>query len=495
MFRKGPVSKLQPRVWVAALAGVAVLVGVSVGSAASSPVKMTPAAARVAALQTGGVWEASLEGVHGMSPDVTIRELARVSVAVTQVRVRLGNPFGSAPVQVKDAWIGRPIAPGVAQLIPGSNTRLTFSGRPTVSIAPGTEVMSDPVTMSVPAQQDVAVSVYAPGSPIDDHTFPPFAFDPPASYINASGDTASDESASSFPNNPIIPGDTSSTATGYHPGQIWWMDLVSGRAAARGTLVTLGDSITDGYHADGPPGQRWSDVLADRLDAVPAAHRLAVANAGISGNTVSRQPNPYDPTGQCCGPPAPDRLNRDVLAVPALHTVLLLEGTNDIGGGSNAPPAPASQVIDAMKLIISRVHARHVPIVGATILPMCNPAGSSREQARTTVNTWIRTSGEFDAVLDFDAVLRDPADPTQIIPDLRHDCYHPNAAGDALLGSFIPLWVLGVPIDGHAPLWIGQHVVISRAKQTRQRRVGNARAHLPTRQTSVPSRSGRRSSA
>ena len=122
-----------------------------------------------------------------------------------------------------------------------------------------------------------------------------------------------------------------------------------------------------------------------------------------------------------------------------------------------------------MKLIISRVHARGVPIVGATILPMCNPAGSSREQARTAVNDWIRTSGAFDAVLDFDAVLRDPADPTQIIPDLRHDCYHPNAAGDALLGSFIPLWVLGVPVNGHRPLRIGEHVVIGRPKGFAQR--------------------------
>ena len=434
--------------------------------------------ARVGGRDRDGVWEASLEGAHGTSPDVTVRELARVSVPVTRLRVRLGNPFGSTAVVVKDAWIGRPIAPGVARLVPGSNVRLTFAGGSTVSIAPGSEVVSDPVAMSVEAQQDVAVSLYAPGSPIDDHTFPPFAFDPPASYINDSGDTAADESGGSFPSAPVVPGDTSSTATGYHPGQTWWMDLVSGGAAARGSLVTLGDSITDGYHADGPPGQRWTDVLADRLDAVPAADRLSVANAGISGNTVSRQPNPYDPTGQCCGPPAPDRLDRDVLSVPGLHTVLLLEGTNDIGGGSNAPPAPADQVIDAMKLIIDRVHAQHVPIVGATILPMCNAPGSSREQVRTTVNQWIRTSGAFDAVLDFDAVLRDPSDPTQIIPDLRHDCYHPNAAGDALLGSFIPLWALGVPVAGHPPLRIGDHVLVTGAKHTRRHRVRQTRARV-----------------
>jgi lysophospholipase L1-like esterase len=324
-----------------------------------------------------------------------------VSVAATGIRVRLGNPFGSSAVQVKDAWLGLPIAPGDAALVPGSNHQLTFGGSPTVSIPPGQEVVSDLVPVAVRAQQDAAVSIYAPGSPVDDHTFPPFAFDPPASYIGTGGDTAPATSAAAFPSDPVITGATSSTATGYHPGQTWWLDLVAAdHAAARGTLVTLGDSITDGYHAYGPPGQRWSDVLADRLDALPADTRLAVANAGISGNTVSVQPNPYDPTGQCCGQPAPQRLARDVLSVPGVRTVLLLEGTNDLGGGSNAPPAPASQVIDAMKTIIARVHAAHLRIVGATILPMCEAAGSQQEDARQAVNHWIRTSGAFDAVID-----------------------------------------------------------------------------------------------
>lgn len=390
-----------------------------------------------------GIWAASLEGVHGVAPDATVRQVARVSVAGVGIRVRLGNPFGSSPVQVRSAWVGKTVAPGSARLVPGSNHRVTFRGARTVAIAPGQEVVSDPVPLAVEAQQDLAVSVYAPGSPVNDHTFPPFAYDPPASYIGTGGNTAADSSDASFPTHPVIPGNTSSTATGYHPGQTWWLDLITAdRAAARGTLVTLGDSITDGYAAVGPPGQRWTDVLAERLDALPARTRLAVANAGISGNTVSVQPNPYDPTGQCCGPPAPQRLDRDVLSVPGLRTVLLLEGTNDLGGGDNAPPAPADQVMAAMRTIAARVHASHARIVGATVLPMCNAAGSAREAARLAVNAWIRTSGTFDAVLDFDAVLRDPADPTQIVADLRNDCYHPNAAGDALLGQSIPLEVL-----------------------------------------------------
>jgi lysophospholipase L1-like esterase len=399
-----------------------------------------PAHPASASGSAAGIWEASLEGVHGVAPDATVRQIARVSAGGTGIRVRLGNPFGSSPVVVRDAWLGRPVAPGSARLAEGSNRRLTFHGARTVTVPPGRLVVSDPVPITVEAQQDVAVSLYAPGSPVDDHTFPPFAYDPPASYIGTGGNTASSTSDDAFPGHPVIPGGTGSTATGYHPGQTWWLDLVTAdRPAARGTLVALGDSITDGYNATGPPGQRWTDVLAERLGALPARQRLAVANAGISGNTVSVQPNPYDPTGQCCGPPAPQRLDRDVLSIPGVTTVILLEGTNDLGGGTNAPPAPASQVIEAQRSITARLHSKGIRVVGATILPMCNAAGSAKETARLAVNDWIRTSRTFDAVVDFDAVLRDPTDPTVMITDLRNDCYHPNAAGDQLLGRAIPL--------------------------------------------------------
>ena len=421
----------------------AALLGLAAAATLSSASPAGAAGAVELPSGAAGIWAASLEGAHGVAPDATVRQIARVSVAGAGIRVRLGNPFGPAPVVVRNAWLGRPVAPGAARLTPGSNHRLTFGGARTVSIPPGQMVLSDPVPIAVEAQQDLAVSLYAPGSPVNDHTFPPFAYDPPASYIGTGGDTAAVPSDAAFPGHPVIPGNTSSTAAGYHPGQTWWIDLVTAdRPAARGTLVTLGDSITDGYNATGPPGQRWTDVLAERLDALPAGTRLSVANAAISGNTVSVQPNPYDPTGQCCGPPAPQRLDRDVLSVPGLRTVLLLEGTNDIGGGSNAPPAPANQVIDAMRTIAERVHARHVRIVASTILPMCNAAGSDKEATRLEVNEWIRSSGTFDAVLDFDSVLRDPADPTVMIADLRNDCYHPNAAGDQLLGQYIPLSAL-----------------------------------------------------
>ena len=431
--------KLAPVIAAVLVAGTVLAVDRLPGAGSSPPAPPAAAAAGAAGARPAAVWESALQGRRGLSPDVTVRQLARASVAARGLRIRLGNPFGQAPVAVRDAWMGLPIASGLATLAPGSNHPITFGGRRSVRIAPGGSVLSDVVPLTVRAGQDVAVSLYAPASPVNDHAFPPFAGDPPGMFIGTGGNTARDPAATTFPSNPVVSGATTSDATGYHPGQLWWLDLLVGEHPdAAGTLVTLGDSITDGYHADGPPGQRWTDVLAQRLQALPAHRRLAVANAGISGNTVSVQPNPYDETGQCCGPPAPQRLARDVLGVPGVRSVFLLEGTNDLGGGDNAPPADAKQVIAAMTGIAQRLHARGLRVVAATVLPMCNAAGSDKEAARTAVNDWIRTTGAFDAVVDFDAVLRDPADPTVMIADLRYDCYHPNAAGHALLGAAIP---------------------------------------------------------
>ncbi|WP_037310100.1 GDSL-type esterase/lipase family protein [Amycolatopsis orientalis] len=404
---------------------------------------LTPATAEAA--PTSGAWphsvtltESSLQGVHGTAPDATIRNVLTVTADGTALRIRLGNPFGGTALAVRSVWVGLQPSTRSPALVPGSNRRATFGFRRTVTVPPGGGVWSDPLPLTVRAGDHVSVSVYAPGSPINDHTFPPPETNTPGSFLSAGpGDAGADESGTAF--------------GAFSPGSLWWVDAVSAVSAARGTIVALGDSITDGYNAFGG-GPRWTDVLAARIGKLPPGRRLSVANAGISGNTVSVQPNPYDPTNQCCGPPAPLRLDRDVLSLPGVRYVLLLEGTNDLGGGDHAPPAPASQVIDAMRTIAARVHATGRKMIGATILPMCNPAGSSKEQARLAVNEWIRTSGTFDAVVDFDAVLRDPADPTVIRQEWRNDCYHPNAAGDRILGESIDLSVFGLPEPAALPL-------------------------------------------
>ena len=371
--------------------------------------------------------ESALQGVHGTAPDVTVRNVLTVTATGAALRVRLSNPFGSTAMTVRSVWVGQQPSTNSPVLVPGSNHRATFGFRHAVTIPPGGSAWTDPLPLAVRRGDHVAVSIYAPGAPVNDHTFPPPETDTPGSFTSAGpGDAGADESGSAY--------------GAFAPGVLWWADAISAASPARGTIVALGDSITDGYNAFGG-GPRWTDVLAERIGTLPPSRRLSVANAGISSNTVSVQPNPYDPTGQCCGPPAPVRLDRDVLSLPGVRYVLLLEGTNDLGGGDNAAPAPAQQVIDAMRTIAGRVHAAGRRIVGATILPMCNAAGSAKEQARLAVNAWIRTSGTFDAVLDFDAVLRDPADPTVIRADRRTDCYHPNAAGDRLLGDSIDLKV------------------------------------------------------
>ncbi len=409
-------------------------------TAAIAPLVLSGAVAGQATAAPHAAWgpgevtltESSLEGVHGDSGDVTVRNLLTVTDAAKRLRVRVSNPFGATAVHVLDVRVGLTSTDGSASLAPGSNRHATFRGSDSIDLAPGTSAWTDPVPLHVRPFAQVAVSVYAPNSPVDDHTFPPPQQLTPGSFLSTgSGDASADDSGTAF--------------GAFQPGELWWVDAVSGVSTARGTIVTLGDSITDGYHADGG-GPRWTDVLASRIDRLPPRQRLTVANAGISGNTVSSQPNPYDPTGQCCGPPAARRLTRDVLSLPGVRSVLLLEGTNDIGGGANAPAASAGQVIAAMRHIAHRVHGAGRRLVGATILPMCNVAGSDREATRLTVNRWIRTSGAFDAVLDFDAVLRDPADPTVIRQEWRHDCYHPNAVGDRLLGDSIPLSAFGISV-------------------------------------------------
>ncbi|MGK5498075.1 GDSL-type esterase/lipase family protein [Streptomyces sp. URMC 125] len=385
------------------------------------------------------VWSASLQGAHGTSPDLTVRNIARASVAASSLRVRVGNPYGDRPAAFRSATVGLQLRVGEADLVPGSLRTLTFDGRRQVTVPPGGHVYSDPVPLRVAAQQNLAVSLYAPGAPVNDHAIRPPTPNPPASFLSLGGDHTHDTGDAAYPEEDR----GLSTEPGYHPGRLWWVEVVDGRTAAAGTIVALGDSNTAGHAAAGG-GDRWTDLLAQRINALPPGRQLAVANAGISGNTVSRQPSPYDPTGQCCGPPAPDRLEHDVLDLAGVRHMILLEGTNDIGGGEFAPPSPASQVIDAMKEIVERAHARGVRVVGATLMPMCNTVGSDKEANRLAVNEFVRTGGLFDGVIDFDAAVRDPAAPTRIRDAYRSDCYHPNAAGHAAMARAVDLSLFGL---------------------------------------------------
>jgi lysophospholipase L1-like esterase len=391
-------------------------------------------------------WESALEGVHGTSGDFTVRNIARASVSGTRIRVRIGNQYGTQSITIRAATIGLQRSVAQPALIPESLRTLTFHhGQTSVNIKAGELVWSDPVSLRVHAQQNMALSLHAPGAQVNDHTFPAPETNPPGCFISSTaGDHTADVPGASFPSTYVF---QNTRTPGWHPGELLWVDLIDVSADIQGTIVAFGDSITDGYQVSGG-GDRWTDLLSERINQLPAERQKSIVNAGISGNTVSRQPNPYDPTQQCCGAPAPVRLERDVLSVPGVTDVMLLEGTNDLGGDGAWPPSPAPQVIGGIQEIVARVRARGLRIVCSTVLPMCNPAGSSKEQNRLQVNAFIRTQGSCDAVIDWDAVMKDPADPTRMRAAWMNDCYHPNALGDRQMADAVDLAIFGLGRDG-----------------------------------------------
>jgi len=383
-----------------------------------------------------GVWQGAMAGPEGTSPDATIRQLVMVSTDARSLRIRFSNHFGATPLVIREAWAAKPVASSTARLVGGSSTRVTFDGRRGITIPAGKQAWSDPIRISIKAGHQVALSIYAPNAPVTSKNFFAYAYAAPGMYISTPGNHAREESGRSFPALTVDDTDYPLKDVGYHPGQVWWTDVVTGRSDSRGTVVVIGDSVSEGWLAYGPPGQRWTDALS-------------ITNAAISGNTVSDQQNPYEQDGACCGPPAVDRLWRDALAIPGVRAIILLEGTNDLLGGTYAPPSPPAQVIAAMEDIVDRAHARGIAVIGGTLIPMGKGPDTVQETSRQAVNAWIRTSGTFDAVIDFDRMVRDPQATWQIYPAWQAPPWlgnydHPNAMGHAIMGQQVPLGVFAV---------------------------------------------------
>jgi lysophospholipase L1-like esterase len=366
-----------------------------------------------------GAWEAAPQLVEprNMPPSpglsgVTLRQVIHPSIGGATWRFRLSNEFGDGPLVIDAAHVARSSSHDVIES--SSDVTFRFDGRASVTIAPGGSVLSDPVSFSADAFSDVAVTLSIARAPSGLTGHPGSRT---TSFI-ASGNRVADGS---------LPAAT--------PVEHWY--VISGAdvmSAARGAIVVLGNSIADGRGSGTDKNNRWPDNLARRF-AGGAAPSLTVLNAGIGGNAVVRGG---------LGPTALARFDRDVLAQVGVRWMILSEGVNDIGGarGADSSASIARQLIDAYREMIRRAHARQIRVFGATILPFGGSQYSSpeHEAARGTVNAWIRDSGAFDGVIDFDAAMRDPADPTRLRSEADSgDHLHPNELGYRLMADAVDL--------------------------------------------------------
>jgi lysophospholipase L1-like esterase len=362
-----------------------------------------------------GTWETAMAtSVDNGCADCTIRDVVHTSAGGTAVRVRLSNAFGGAPLLVGHATVALPAAGGGAGVASGTLRQVRFHRRAAVTIPAGADAVSDPIPLRVPPGHDLLITTYTPGyaTPM---TYHPLALQ--TSYFARGTDVADAEDASAFPETTAV----------WH--FVTGVDVAGSNA--RGSVVALGDSITDGYLSTSEANRRWPDVLARRLLRSPRP--LGVLNAGIGGNRILLDGGSY-------GVSALKRLDRDVLSRAGVRTVIVLEGINDIQ--QTPHQLDPAKITAGLTEITDRAHARGIHVVGGTILPFegCWCYSPEEEVTREAVNAWIRTSGVFDAVVDFDAVMRDPADPHRMLPAYDSgDHLHPGDDGYAKMGNTVRL--------------------------------------------------------
>jgi len=344
----------------------------------------------------------------------TLRQVLRVSIGGQQVRLHFSNTFGDSALAIASAHIAR--SAGGSAIDTASDRHLTFRGADAVVVPPGQTATSDPLDYDVAPFADLTVSVRISTAPHDVTGHPGSRT---TSYL-VSGDRVT---AQALPDAAITE----------HWYVLAGVDVLTDGAAA--TVVTLGNSITDGRGSGTDRNDRWPDDLARRLQADPRTRQVAVVNAGIGGNKI---------LAGGLGPTALSRFDRDVLEVGGARWLIVLEGVNDIGAArdSGAAALVATDLIAAYRFIIDRAHARGLKVYGGTVTPFGGSFydGPGREAARQAVNRWIRTSGAFDAVIDFDAAVRDPADPRRLLPAAdTGDHLHPNEDGYHRMADAVPL--------------------------------------------------------
>lgn len=355
--------------------------------------------------------------------DATVRQIFHLSAGGSALRVRLSNTFGTEALHLTSVHIARPISPASSEVDPTTDKALTFAGSGDVIIPPGADYISDPLEYPVAALSDLAVTFHLETQPAHQTGHP-------------------GSRATSY----YIHGDAVTAARLNDPKQVdhWYqvseIDVLAAPGAA--SVVALGDSITDGHGTTTNGNDRWTDVLAQRLQALPNTRNIGVSNQGIGGNHLLTDG---------LGPNALSRFDRDVLAPSGVRWVIVLEGINDLGGlARNGEVSPAEhaalvqRMLAAYQQIILRAHAHGLHVIGATITPFAGSdyyhPGPLSEADRQAINHWIRSAGHFDAVIDFDAVVRDPQQPARLLPAYDSgDHLHPSPAGYRAMGNAIPL--------------------------------------------------------
>lgn len=349
--------------------------------------------------------------------DSTLRQIIHVSLGGNRIRVRFSNAFGSSPLTIPSAHVA--LSAGGSAIRPRTDKALQFHGQPSVTIPAGALTYSDPLDFELPPLADLAVTIHLSGTP-DGVTTHPGSRE--TSYLLA-GDHVSEEQ---------MPAAVQVEHWYFLNG----VDVLAPDSSA--AIVALGDSITDGHGVTTNENGRWPDDLARRLQLKKGMKNVAVLNEGIGGNRLLHDG---------LGPNALARFDRDVLAQTGVRWVIILEGINDLGvrpraHDRNEMPPTAQDLIAALEQLIFRAHAHNILVYGATITPCGNSFyfTPELETDRQAINRWIRASGEFDGVIDFDAAMRDPADPSRLLPAADSgDHLHPSNDGYKKMADAIDL--------------------------------------------------------
>lgn len=355
--------------------------------------------------------------------DRTVRMVAHTSIGGDEVRLRLSNAHGTAPLVLGRVTVGRAASSGAAVALPGSLRPVTFDGASGTTVAAGAQTVSDPLPYDVPAGADLLVSVYLP-EPTGPATWHWLAQQ--TNHLSEPGDHTGEPGAAAFTR-----------------AETSWFFLtgVDVRGAdTRGTVVALGDSQTDGSGSTPNGNGRWTDAFARRLAAAPATKGVGVLNKGLGGNRVLRDGTETERPQR--GTSALGRLDRDVLDQSGVCAAVLYEGINDL---QLAPYASAEEVLAGLRTLAGRLHDRDIPVVVGTLTPFKDSPlwTAEAETERAALNAALRTSPEFDAVADFDAAVRDPADPRRVRADYDSgDHIHLNDAGYRAVADAVPTALL-----------------------------------------------------